>query len=120
MPDQSIYERLDATQRELASIVEELGSAIYEAIERETLNRVAIAAGLDHTVESTKVIEGLGEALRHERDVNRELRRQVAGLTAALDRRDASPVLSTGVVSVTVHPGSRPHLSINQEAPDAR
>lgn len=70
MPDQSIYERLDATQRELASIVEELGSAIYEAIERVTLNRVAIAAGLDHTVESTKVIEGLGEALRHERDVN--------------------------------------------------
>lgn len=52
MPDQSIYERLDATQRELASIVEELGSAIYEAIERVTLNRVAIAAGLDHTVES--------------------------------------------------------------------
>lgn len=72
MPDRSLLERLEAVTADLAEISEGLAAATYEAIEAETLKRVAIAAGVDHTMESTRVIEALGHALQHGRDVNRE------------------------------------------------
>lgn len=81
---QTIVERLASLTDQLGGVVEELSETTYSAIERETLRRVAIAAGIDHTTESTRIIERLGEALQRERDVNRELRRH----RDALLRRD--------------------------------
>ncbi len=78
--DLSIYERLEQATAALAEIVEDLGEMTYEAIESETLKRVAIAAGIDHTIESTEIIRQLSSALQRERDLNREFRRQVAAL----------------------------------------
>ena len=89
MPEQSIYERLADLEAKLAATVEELGSAVYEAIEQETLKRVAREAGIDFTVPATEVIEQLGAALQRERDVNRELRRFQK---AALSRADVTPI----------------------------
>jgi hypothetical protein len=80
MGEQSIYERLEAATSVLGEIVNELAEATYEAIESETLKRVAIAAGVDHTTESSRIIERIGDALQHERDVNREMRRRIAAL----------------------------------------
>lgn len=80
MADLSIVEKLSALTDQLYEVVEELGEATYSSIEHETLKRVAIAADIDHCIESTRIIERLGDALQHERDVNRELRRHVAAL----------------------------------------
>ncbi len=85
MPDRSLFERLEAATAELAEITEEIAEATYAAIESETLKRVAIAAGVDHTMESTRVIEELGHAIQHQRDVNRECRRYIAGLERRLE-----------------------------------
>lgn len=65
----------------LAELTEELAEAAYEAIESETLKQVAIGVGIDHTIEPTLIIEALGREVQRERDINRELRRQIAGLT---------------------------------------
>ena len=86
----SLYERLAAVTVDLGEITEDLSEATYEAIESETLKRVAIAAGIDHTIESARIIEALGVALQHERDVNRELRRHNAGLIRVLDQQGQS------------------------------
>ncbi len=86
--ERSLYERLADVTADLGEITDELSTATYEAIESETLRRVAITAGIDHTVESSRVIEALSEALQRERDVNRELRRQIAAQDRALHRGD--------------------------------
>lgn len=72
-----VLARLTEAARELGGVAEDLGGAVYQAVCNDTLKAVAIAAGLDWTVESTVVLEGLGariaelsaevEALRAER-----------------------------------------------------
>lgn len=84
--ERSLYERLADVTAALGEITDELSTATYEAIESETLRRVAIAAGVDHTVESARVIVALGEVLQRERDVSRELRRRIAAQDRALHR----------------------------------
>lgn len=73
----SHVERLSSIHHDIAVLVEELGEATYYAVESETLKRVALDVGVDHTRESTWVIQELGRLLLAERDTNRELRRQV-------------------------------------------
>lgn len=71
----TIVERIEAVAREIAALSEEVMDEAYAAVENETLKRVAIAAGVDHTMESTLVLEAIGAALQRERDVCREVRR---------------------------------------------
>lgn len=77
---ESIYERMEKMHGEIAQLVEDMGETVFYAIESETLKRVAINADVDWTREGTKVIEDIGAALEHERDVNRELRRRIKTL----------------------------------------
>lgn len=83
MTAESMFERFDAIHRDLAALVEEFGESVFYAIESDTLKRVAIAAGVDHTREGTWVIEQLGVGIQRRDDLIRELRRHVA----ALERR---------------------------------
>ncbi len=92
----SIYERLARVTAELGEITEALSTEVYFAIERETLKQVAIAAGVDHTTESTRVIEALGARLQREQDVNRELRRRIAAMERQREREDVSKALLAG------------------------
>ncbi len=85
--ERSLFERMEALHAEIAGLVEDMGATVYSAIEAETLKRVAIAAGVDHTREGTVVIESIGAELQRQRDVVRELRRCIA----ALERRLAAP-----------------------------
>lgn len=66
---ESLYERMDALHSEIGTLVEDMGATIYNAIENDTLKRVAIAADVDWTREGTKVIEDIGQALQRERDM---------------------------------------------------
>ena len=63
----SAANRLAELAQELGILSEELAEEAYERIENETLKQVAIAAGIDHTIDPTVIIEQLGEALQHER-----------------------------------------------------
>ncbi len=90
---ESLYERMDALHREIGTLVEDMGATIYNAIENDTLKRVAIDADVDWTREGTKVIEDIGAALQRERDVNRELRRHRDALLNDGDRARGMAVL---------------------------
>lgn len=85
--DLSLFERLEAVTSALGEITEELSEATYTACEQETLKRVAIAAGVDHTMESTRVIGHLHDVIQRERDVNRELQRRIRGLEHEIARQ---------------------------------
>jgi len=83
MTGQSIYERMNDLHGEMAQLIEDMGETIYSAIESDALKRLAIDAGVDHTIEPTKIIENLGHVLQRERDLNRELRRQLTAVVPA-------------------------------------
>lgn len=76
-PDASTYERLERMTHDLGALVEELGSVVYRSIEAEVLKEVAIEVGVDWTTEPTTVLRDIAAVVQRERDVNRELRRQV-------------------------------------------
>lgn len=86
MNDRSLVERLEAATRELGVIYEDLAEATYHAVESEQLKQVAIGAGIDHTIVPTEIIKQLGQQLQRQRDVNRELHRQVNALQRMVDR----------------------------------
>lgn len=86
MREPSAYQRVADATKELAIAVEELGEVVYLDVESETLKRVAIEAGIDFTIDPVSILQQLGETIQRERDVNRELRRQVAALTQEVER----------------------------------
>ena len=73
----STYERLERMTHDLGALVEELGSVVYRSIEAEVLKEVAIEVGVDWTTDPTTVLRDIAAVVQRERDVNRELRRQV-------------------------------------------
>lgn len=83
---ETAMERVARTYQDFAVAVEEMGGTVYEGIESEVLKRVAIGAGIDHTIEPTRIIQELGRALQRERDLVRELRRQVKALQKKVGR----------------------------------
>lgn len=85
MGDPSTFQRLEAMTSDLAALVEEFGAVVYQGIEGEVLKEVAIAAGVDWTVDPTEVITRIGAALQRERDVNRELRRHIDALSRRVE-----------------------------------
>lgn len=73
----STYERLERMTHDLGALVEELGSVVYRSIEAEVLKEVAIEVGVDWTTDPTTVLRDIAAVVQRERDINRELRRQV-------------------------------------------
>lgn len=77
IPPDTTYERLERMTHDLGALVEELGSVVYRSIEAEVLKEVAIEVGVDWTTEPTTVLRDIAAVVQRERDINRELRRQV-------------------------------------------
>ena len=73
----STYERLERMTHDLGALVKELGSVVYRSIEAEVLKEVAIEVGVDWTTDPTTVLRDIAAVVQRERDINRELRRQV-------------------------------------------
>ena len=73
--------------------VEELGELTYHAVASETLKQTAITCGVDHTVETHKVLQRIAAQHIRQKDVIRELRRHVAALERTVARLSlAAPV----------------------------
>lgn len=94
-----VLARMTEAARELGSVAEDLGGVVYQAVCTDTLKSVAIAAGLDWTVESTRILEGLGALVA-------DLRAEVEQLRAAAQSRSAVGRIGHSE-AVAVHPPYR-------------
>lgn len=91
MTSKTEAELLGDIAHRLGAAAEVVAEAAYRQAERETLKRVAIGAGIDHTTESTIIVERLGAELERRQSVIDELTAENAVMRSHIRQRNDRP-----------------------------